>query len=116
MDVEKTIEFLLEWQAQFAVKLDRLDDRVDKLGEHVGKMGEHVGKMADHLEGHDRQMDELAHALRRGIRLVVEEGRRERARRRELDGKIDRLAAAQLATEERLQRLIRALEQGANGH
>ena len=68
-------------------------------------------------ERHDREISAIRAQLRRAIRVGVQEARAERARRRELDerlslaaaaadGKLTQLAAAQLVTEEKLQRLL----------
>jgi len=43
--------------------------------------------------------------LDRAIRLAVQEARNERRRRRELDEKLTQLAAAQIVTEEKVQKL-----------
>jgi len=54
--------------------------------------------------------------LRRWAALGVKEARSQRKRSRELDEKITKLAAAQLLTEETLQRFIASLQNGRNGH
>jgi hypothetical protein len=98
MDVEKTIEFILQQQAQVEVHLAAISDRLDRTGAR----------------------------LDRAVRLGIREARAERAKRRELDAKTNRratefdekitqLAAAQLVTEEKLQRFIDAQRGGGNG-
>jgi len=67
-------------------------------------------------ERHAREMAEIRGILRRAIRLGVQEARNERRRRSELDEKITQLSAAQLITEEKLQKFIQSLERGGNGH
>src|SRR5437870_1395375 len=90
MDVQKTMEFILEQQAHCQSLIDQS------------------------TEQHKREMAEIRKELRRGIRLSVEEARRERKRRHELDA---RLTAAQAVTEEKLQRLIDNLNRPrTNGH
>jgi hypothetical protein len=97
MDVEKTMEFILEQLAHVTVLQAKAEERQERM---------------------DRR-------LSRAIRLAVEEARRERARRRELDERVDRsrsemeeaiarLAAAQLVTEEKLQRFLEG-RTGTNG-
>jgi hypothetical protein len=54
--------------------------------------------------------------LRRAFSMGVREARNERRRGQELDGKITQLAAAQLVTEEKLQRLIDSIGRGGNGN
>jgi uncharacterized membrane protein len=67
----------------------------------------------------DRLSKENAHdiramnrTLRQAIAAAVREARNERRKRQELD---DKLSAAQLITEEKLQRFIDSLRQGGNG-
>lgn len=90
MDVEKTMQFILEQLAQASSQLTRV---------------------AALQERTDRRLD-------RAIRLAVREARQERKKRREMDERLDekitQLASAQLVTEERLQRLINS-QLGSNG-
>lgn len=95
MDVQQTIEFLLEHQAALEVLMEEL-----------------AGRSAEMDERHDRLSLELRNDFRRAVRMSIEEQRRERARRADLDGKITQLAAAQVVTEEKLQALIDALRNG----
>ena len=92
MDIEKTMEFLLGQQARFEALMFHLADRA-----------------ADMEDRHDREMSEIRSALSRAVRAGIEEQRRERVRRNELDGKITQLAAAQVVTEEKLQKLLDGL-------
>jgi hypothetical protein len=62
---------------------------------------------------HDREIRRIDARLSRFVKLGVEEARRHRVRMRALDEKIKQLAAAQVVTEEKLQRFISSL--GANG-
>ena len=92
MDIEKTMEFLLGQQARFDAPMFQLADRAAEIEER-----------------HDREMAEIRSALSRAVRAGIEEQRRERVRRNELDGKITQLAAAQVVTEEKLQKLLDGL-------
>jgi hypothetical protein len=71
------------------------------------------------LQRHDEAIADIERMLRQAIRLSVRESRNERIRRKralaEIDDKITELAAAQLVTEEKLQRLIEERRQGGNG-
>jgi hypothetical protein len=115
MDVEKTMEFILEQLAQVAVLQAKAEERQAKA---------------------EARQDRTDRRLSRAIRLAVEEARRERARRRELEERTEkarrelderversraemeealtRLAAAQLVTEEKLQRFLES-RSGLNG-
>src|SRR5215475_10350463 len=104
MDVEKTIEFLLEHQARFEVRMAELtakmaetsakmDDWSERFNDRMDSMLEyHIGVE----ERHDREMAEIRAAsaemraeLRRAVRASIEEHRRERVRRKTLDAKMD---------------------------
>ncbi len=74
-------------------------------------------------ERHDREMEEIRREgramrtdLRRAFSMGVREARNARRRGQELDQKITQLAAAQLITEEKLQRLIDSMGRGSNGN
>ena len=86
MDVEKTMEFLLEQQAHFNENLARL-----------------TRYQIDAGERHDREMAALRAELRRGVHLSIEEARQERQRRHAL-------AEAQRVTEEKLNALIEIVD------
>jgi hypothetical protein len=62
---------------------------------------------------HDREIRRIDARLSRFVKLGVEEARRHRVRMQALDEKIKQLAAAQVVTEEKLQRFISSL--GTNG-
>jgi hypothetical protein len=80
--------------------------------DHEQWLQQHDRMMADH----DRIMKEIDARLNRALRDSVREARNERTKRRELDEKITQLAAAQLMTEEKLQRLIDERRLGGNGN
>jgi hypothetical protein len=78
-------------------------------------------------ERHDREMEEIRREgramradLRRAFAMGVREARNARNRRQELEEKLDQkitqLAAAQLVTEEKLQRFIDSMDRGGNGN
>jgi predicted nuclease with TOPRIM domain len=94
MDVEKTIEFILEQQAQIAAMQMKAE--------------EHAARHDRETARHDREIDHINSILRRAIRLGVQEVRNERKRRQELDArfelKMDQIASAHLLTEEALKR------------
>ena len=104
MDIERTMEFIVEQLAYVAVR--------------QAEGAERLAKMEKLQDRTDRRLD-------RAIRFAVREARLERAKRRsvhrelnesvsKLNDSITRLAAAQLVTEEKLQRLIEH-QSGANG-
>lgn len=111
MDIEKTMEFIVEHQAHFAAMLEQSKVQAE-----------------EHLAKHDRQIAQINEILRRAVRLAVQEARAERKRRREadahLDMRMDQIASAQLLNEEMLKKLGDKIDQfvddarrpGGNGH
>ncbi len=100
------------------------DDQIIRRFEAVAELIREVALAGE--ERHDREMAEIREEIRKGreelrraIRLGIEEARAERRRRREgddrLDSAISKLAAAQLVTEEKLQRFIDSMRRGGNG-
>ena len=105
MDVEKTMEFILEQQANAAV--------------WQAKTAETMVEFSAGLQRLDRRLD-------RAVKLAVREARAERKRRQELDRRLTssqarldeefvKLAAAQRATEESLRLFIDSMRRGGNG-
>jgi hypothetical protein len=68
-----------------------------------------------HRAYHDREIRRIDARLSRFVKLGVEEARRHRVRMQALDEKITQLAAAQLITEEKLQRFISSLSTNGFG-
>src|SRR5437763_13676617 len=107
MDVERTIEFLLEQQAASQARFDaqhaqfRADYEV-RQKQYEERQKQYEDRQKQYDERHALEMAQIRQELRRGIRLSVEEARRERVRRQEL-------AAAQALTEQKLQQLIDSL-------
>jgi hypothetical protein len=93
----------------------------ERLEQHDRMIADHDRAMAENRERHDREIESIRQILRRAVRLAVREAGNEGARRRraiaEIDGRITQLAAAQLITEEKFQRMIERDERryGGNG-
>jgi hypothetical protein len=114
MDVEKTIEFILEQQAQAAAIRIQHDADIARIDVEMQRVNLRL------------QREDLR--LQRAIRLAVQEARAERKRRRELNErfelKMDQLASSQLLTEEKLRALGDKIDKvvddirrpGGNGH
>lgn len=103
MDVERTIEFLLEQQA---AQQARSDARMTRIEESIGKLTESQLRA-------DNDIRQLRSELRRAVRLSVQEARAERRSRKEAD---ERLAAGQEALQNSLQAFIDSIKQPRNGH
>lgn len=117
MDVEKTIEFLLEQAAQHDARA------AAHKAQFEAESAEFRAWLKASSEKFDRQDELLARRLDRAIRMNVEEHRRERVRRKQLAGRVDtldaamaELAAAQAKTEKTLQQFIESMNHGRNGH
>ncbi len=95
MDVERTVEFIVETLARVTSRLDVVGERLEALTERM-----------DRAEGRASRTDAR---LDRAIRLAVQEARNERKKRQEMEArwaeKMTQLAAAQLITEEKTQQL-----------
>ncbi|PWU00960.1 MAG: hypothetical protein C5B51_24015 [Terriglobia bacterium] len=88
------------------------------LADHELFMQRHQQWFEEHQQAskkHEQEIRQIRGLLARAIRASVIEARSERRKRRELDDKITQLAAAQLVTEEKLQRLIERDRQSGNG-
>jgi hypothetical protein len=114
MDVEKTIEFLLEQQAAHAARFD-------------AESAEFRAMLKESSDKHDREMAGIRAQIRRGVRMAVEEQRRERVGRQKLEAQsgaatalleaaMVELAAAQADTQKTLQQVLQSLNQPRNGH
>ena len=115
-------------------RLERLTERHEALTQSVELLRAHGSEWSERLarqaEKSDRENTALNQTLRRAIRMAVTEARNERRRRQTLDEYITKLAAAQLITEEKVQRtdenlarleqtvsqFIDSMRRGGNGH
>jgi len=95
MDVEKTIEFILEHQAQITAMQAKAEEHVAR---HDGEIAQ-LNAVTSHINS----------ILRRAVRLAVQEARNERKRRQELDARfeiqMDQIASAHLLNEEMVKKL-----------
>jgi len=95
MDVERTMQFILDQQAATAVKLDHVAERLDRLTERQDKT--------------DRQIAAIQKLILAGMKMMVK-------RDKVTDARINALVDAQQRSERKLDRLIEALlGRGRNG-
>jgi hypothetical protein len=117
MDIERAIEFLLQQAAQQQAWSEAQQARFD--AQQAQFRGDFEDRQKGYEERHDREMAAIRAELRRGVRLAVEEARRERKRRQEEDAKLaatdEKLAASHAALEETVSRFIASLKQPLNG-
>ncbi len=93
MNVERTIEFLLEHSARSEARFDRIDGSLERLAASQVK---------------------TETALRRAIRLAVKRDLVVRGQMQALRSQVQSLVDAQRRTEGKLDRLIETLRQGGN--
>ena len=130
MDVERTMQFILDQLAQIAVMHAQADAKAEeRAAEHDRAIAEHDRAFERHdraFERHERALERIDKRLDRAVRLGVREFRNERRRRQEMDARWDekmtQIAAAHLLTEEKQRELdvklagfIDALRRGGNG-
>jgi tellurite resistance protein len=99
MDIERTMEFIVE-------QLARSEANHAQWEEHVKQQGKQ----------HDLEIATIRRNLSRAVKAGILEARNARKRHQEFDEKMTQLAAAQLVTEEKLQALIDSRRKDTNGH
>jgi leucyl aminopeptidase (aminopeptidase T) len=117
MDIERTMQFIVENLASVTTRLDKMAERQSRMEERQSQLDEEFTKrILASEERHDREMASIRAELRRGIRYSVEEHRRERVRRHEL-------AARQEQHEKELEEFRKSFQnwldwtrRGGNGH
>lgn len=102
MDVERTIEFILDAQAKHEVHLLALDERVDG----IAKLLQQGMRLVVNFQNEANQK----------INVLIDSQQRTDDRFRETDAKFRELAEAQKVTEQTLQAFIESLQRGRNGH
>jgi prefoldin subunit 5 len=115
-EMQNTVQFILEQQAQLTVNVDKLGERIDKLGETVDMLATQVDKIAEAQIAHEKRTSRLEESF---LILVQLAGN--------MDGRMDALTEAQsktgeqlAETDKRLHALIetvdRYISDGRNGH
>jgi hypothetical protein len=122
MDIERTMQFIVEQVAALAAREEKwreeAEERWKRIDEHRKRMDERQSELeAEYTERilaaeerHDKEMGEIRAELRRAIRFSVEEHRRERVRRHELE------AEMKAGMDELRKSLQRFLDRSGNGH
>ena len=106
MDVERTMEFILEQQAATAVSLARLTARHDAFAARVDKRRDAFAARVD------KRLDAIAKLMQIGMKALA----RTDQHLKEIAVAHKELAAAQKRTEASLKSLIDSLRRGGNGH
>lgn len=95
MDVERTVEFILEAQAKAEVRMQRLDSRLDSVLKLV-QQGMRI------LVAQQKRTDDLE--------------KRSDARFARVDKALEELAKSQKVTDQKLQAFLAGMRRGRNGH
>ena len=115
MNIERTIQFILESQAKAEMRMDRWEERADRSDARVAAMEKRL----------DRRMDAITKLLQQGMRILVKnqtEIAEIRKAQRCTDNKLaelaeaqKELAQAQKETQRALRAFIASLRNGRNG-
>ena len=102
MDVERTMEFILNAQAKAEVEMAAMREHQAKAEVEMAAMREHQTKAEAKAE---RQMAAIRTLIRAGMKMIAKN-----------DQLIRELAKAQKVTETKLQSLLDSLRRGGNGN
>ena len=108
MDVERTIEFILQQQAKAEVRAERQEARAER---HEARMERLEARAALAEAKAERQMTAIRKLIQTGMRMIVKNEELIKATPAELR----ELSAAQRVTETKLQGLIDSLRRSRNG-
>ncbi len=112
MDVERTIEFILQQQAKAEARAEATAERDRARAERIEARAErYEAKQAQAEAKAERQMAAIRKLIQTGMRMIVKNEELVKATQAELR----ELAAVQKVTETKLQGLIDALRRGRNG-
>jgi hypothetical protein len=101
MDIERTMQFILESQARAEIRAEKSEIRVNAMEKRL-----------------DKRMDAITKLIQQGMRMLVKTDSKlaELAEsQKRTDKRLEELAAAQKATDRSLKKLIDSLRNGRNG-
>ena len=118
MDIERTMQFIVEQMAALTAREERWREEAEERRRGTeDRQSELAAEFTERLlqsdERHERDIAAVRDELRRAIRFSVEEHKRERIRRHELEEHMKQLATGQ---EELRKSMQKWLERGGNGH
>ncbi|PYR98897.1 MAG: hypothetical protein DMG15_08580 [Acidobacteria bacterium] len=130
MDIERTIQFILESQAKTEIRMQQWQERADRSDAHMQQWEARIersdARVAAMEKRLDRRMDAITKLLQQGMHILVKnqsEIAELRKAQRRTDTKLAELAEAQkeLAEEQKetqrtLRAFIKSLRNGRNGH
>jgi len=115
VDIERTIQFILESQAKAEIRMDRWEARMERSDARIERSDARVAALEKRL---DRRMDAITKLLQQGMRILVKnqsEIAELRKAQRHTDDKLAELAEAQKETQRTLRAFIASLRNGRNG-
>jgi chromosome segregation ATPase len=115
VDIERTIQFILESQAKAEIRMDRWEARMERSDARIERSDARVAALEKRL---DRRMDAITKLLQQGMRILVKnqsEIAELRKAQRRTDTKLAELAEAQKETQRTLRAFIASLRNGRNG-
>ena len=115
VDIERTIQFILESQAKAEIRMDRWEARMERSDARIERSDARVAALEKRL---DRRMDAITRLLQQGMRILVKnqsEIAELRKAQRRTDTKLAELAEAQTETQRTLRAFIARLRNGRNG-
>jgi len=115
VDIERTIQFILESQAKAEIRMDRWEARMERSDARIERSDARVAALEKRL---DRRMDAITRLLQQGMRILVKnqsEIAELRKAQRRTDTKLAELAEAQTETQRTLRAFIASLRNGRNG-
>ena len=103
MDVERTIEFIIDMQAKAEVRMAKSDERMAKYDERMAKFDERMDKF-------DKRLEATRRLVEAGMKFIVKS-------QKDFDRRIKELVELQNRTDLKLDRLIDSwAKQRTNGH
>ena len=122
VDIERTIQFILESQAKAEIRMDRWEARMERSDARMERSDARIersdARVAALEKRLDRRMDAITRLLQQGMRILVKnqsEIAELRKAQRRTDTKLAELAEAQKETQRTLRAFIARLRNGRNG-
>lgn len=109
MDIEKTMEFILEQQAATAAHLAEIGEHGKDVDKRLDRFDKRMDSLAARQEKTDRQIAAIRKLLMAGMKMMVQRDKEADARFKAMDEGINALIEAQQRSEKKLEQLIRAL-------
>ena len=108
MDVERTMEWILEQQARTETRFEAW----------AARQATWEAKAEARFAKHEKEIAAIRVLVKAGMKMIVniqEEQKAQRGWRKEMDEALKELAAAQAATQKSLQSFIESMRRGTNG-